>query len=497
MFSRRHLPFQIFTLAFVAAMFFPRVLPEGMFPDGLTYASIARNMAEGRGGFWSPYFSSSFWIPFQGNEYQFYGHPTLAIGALSLFYSVFGDHWFVEKFFSILVWAISIWLFMRLWMVNAREKSLWWLPMFVWYLMPIVLWSYPYFILDNSMAMFSMAAAIMILRGVKKTDTSDSSFIVRYATFIIAGLLLHLAFLTKGPVGLFPLAIPLLYSRHYSKINPYRSAILQTILLSAVCFGTLALWFFYEPARFFWTKYIDVQLISSIADNDQTEQYSWKEYLDLPKNLLLQLLPMLGVSLIIVAFSKIKKVRFGFIDDSHRLAAVYFVIGLSGSLPMMISHKTSAHYLIPCLPFWAIGFGVWHEDTFISWFNKLRISPQKTRKANLIMLFIAICVAIYSFLQIGKVAREREIIHDMAILRGVIPDGAKVCVCDSMMKHFNYHAYFQRYHRWELAKLSDTIPQFFVASKGFCKSTEQDSVDLIFKKINIANTNVFQVYKRQ
>ena len=161
MFSRRHLPFQIFMLAFVAAMFLPRVLPEGMFPDGLTYSSIARNMAEGRGGFWSPYFSTSFWIPFQGNEYQFYGHPTLGIGILSLFFRVFGDHWFVEKGFNILVWGVTVWLVIRLWAINAKEKNLWWLPIYAWYLMPTVLWSYPVFLLDNSMAVFSLMNCLM------------------------------------------------------------------------------------------------------------------------------------------------------------------------------------------------------------------------------------------------------------------------------------------------------------------------------------------------
>ena len=167
MFSRRHLPFQIFILAFVAAMFFPRVLPEGMFPDGLTYASIARNMAAGQGSFWSPYFSSSFWLPFEGGEYAFYGHPTLAMGVLSLFFRLLGDHWFVEKFFNILIWGITLWLFVRLWAIHAKEKALWWLPMYVWYLMPVVLWSYPYFILDNSMAVFSLAAAIVIIKNEK------------------------------------------------------------------------------------------------------------------------------------------------------------------------------------------------------------------------------------------------------------------------------------------------------------------------------------------
>jgi hypothetical protein len=396
------------------------------------------------------------------------------------------------------VWGITIGLVIKLWQVNAKDKNLWWLPMFAWYWMPTVLWSYPQYILDNSMAVFSLAATLIILRGLKKTTTSASIFAIHHLPFTItAGLLLHLAFWTKGPVGLYPLAMPLIYWFFYKEKMTFRSAALQTAVLTIMCFGTLALWYLYEPARFFWTKYFDVQLLSSISDNDQTEKYSWTDYFYLPQQLILQVLPMLGIALIFYIFSKIKKATFLFEDESKRLAAFYFVIAMSGSLPMMISHKTSAYYMLPCLPFLAMSFATFFEPTMINWFEKYKISPSKTQKANKSMAFVSVCVAIYCFSLVGTVGRERDIIHDMKILRGLIPDGSKICVPDSMMKHFNYHGYFQRYHRWELAKLSDTTPRFFVASKGFCKPTEQDSVDLIFKKINIVDMDEFQVYERR
>jgi hypothetical protein len=526
MFSRRHLPFQIFILAYVVAMFFPRVLPEGMFPDGLTYAAIARNMAEGRGSFWSPYFSSSFWIPFQGSEYQFYGHPPLAMGVLSLFFKLFGDHWFVEKGFNIIVWAISVWLVMRLWMENSKEKALWWLPLYVWYLMPVVLWSYPYFILDNSMAVFSLAATLFILRGVKEIKNEEliiknselgianRSFLILNFKFLIpAGLLLHLAFLAKGPVGLFPLAMPLIYWFFFREKTTIRASILQTGILTLTCFGTLALWIMYEPARFFWTKYFEVQLMSSISVNDQSGDFSWTNYLDLPKNLVLQILPLLGVALIFFVFSKIKKTYLVFEKEAKRWTTFYFIVGLSGSLPMMISHKTGAFYLIPCLPFFALAFAKLFEPTMVSWFEKYKISAQKTQKAVFLMIFVGICVVIYSYFQIGKIAREKDIIQDMKILMehpdsigsGAIPDGSKICVCDSMMQDFNYHAYFQRYHRWELAKLTDTTAQFFLNidgtsrgnREGVCRPSELDSAKQNFIERDKKGLELFHVFQRK
>jgi hypothetical protein len=71
-------------------------------------------------------------------------------------------------------------------------------------------------------------------------------------------------------------------------------------------------------------------------------------------------------------------------------------------------------------------------------------------------------------------------------------------VSDSMMKHFNYHGYFQRYNRWELTKPSDTTAHFFIDEMGVSRVTELDSVVRVwgFKKVNIEGLESFIVYKR-
>jgi 4-amino-4-deoxy-L-arabinose transferase-like glycosyltransferase len=62
----------------------PRLLSYGMFRDGLTYSSIARNMAEGVGAFWSPYYTATLYP-------QFYEHPPFAFWLQSLAFRVFGE----------------------------------------------------------------------------------------------------------------------------------------------------------------------------------------------------------------------------------------------------------------------------------------------------------------------------------------------------------------------------------------------------------------------
>ena len=509
MFSHRYFPFQLFTLAFIVAMFFPRVLPEGMFPDGLTYASIARNMAEGRGSFWSPYFSSSFWIPFQGHQYEFYGHPTLCMGLLSLLFRVVGDHWFVEKFYCILVWFATVWLVMRLWQSAGRDKQLWWLPVWTWYMMPIVLWSYPNLVLDNTMAVFSILAALFILKSIKNEKIlmlhpetigrgGKNEGISYILSFIISGLLLHLAFLTKGPVGLFPLAIPVIYRLFYRDKISLQNAVFRSLILGISCFGTLALWYFYAPARAFWLKYFNTQLVSSISDNDQTEAYTWLDYLYIPKEILVQSVAFLIVGLVLFVFSKVKKTAFQFEHEATKKAAFFTTIGLSGSLPMMVSHKASSYFLLPALPFFVVGFCLWLEPTVAIWVEKFALSPTKSLRANRFVGVVAVSVLLYCTAQIGRVGREQNLIHDAKILRGGIPLDVKIAVSDSMMKHFNYHGYFQRYNRWELTKPSDSTAHFFIDETGVSRPTELDSVVRVwgFKKVDIEGLERFIVYKR-
>jgi hypothetical protein len=60
--------FRILTAAALAAAILPRLAQRGMFVDGVTYASIARNLSQGRGSFWSPFYTATIYP-------QFHEHP--------------------------------------------------------------------------------------------------------------------------------------------------------------------------------------------------------------------------------------------------------------------------------------------------------------------------------------------------------------------------------------------------------------------------------------
>ena len=72
-------PFRLLTLAALAAALVPRLAQRGMFVDGVTYAAIARNLAEGRGTFWSPHYTATLYS-------IFHEHPPLGLWLESLWF---------------------------------------------------------------------------------------------------------------------------------------------------------------------------------------------------------------------------------------------------------------------------------------------------------------------------------------------------------------------------------------------------------------------------
>ena len=97
--SRRNLLF--LAIAVYCLLVLPRMLSHGMFLDGITYASIARNMAENYGSFWRPYYTATVYP-------IFYEHPPLGFWLQSWAYRLCGDSPYVEAFWGFVVGGLML-----------------------------------------------------------------------------------------------------------------------------------------------------------------------------------------------------------------------------------------------------------------------------------------------------------------------------------------------------------------------------------------------------
>src|SRR5579862_8436285 len=212
---------RLFTVAVCAAAVVPRVAHRGMFVDGVTYASIARNLALGRGSFWSPSYTATVYP-------RFYEHPPLGFWLQSWWFRIFGDHLFVERLYTVTVAATTGFLIAVIWRAlgaevpgaagrheteptrqsQIRPADFDWLPILLWIAVPVVSWSIVGNLLETTVSLFTTAALAASLCAAR--DPRDR---VAAAWAVLSGLCVVGAALTKGPVGLFPLVAPCVFVR--------------------------------------------------------------------------------------------------------------------------------------------------------------------------------------------------------------------------------------------------------------------------------------------
>src|SRR5262244_2290682 len=186
----------------------PRMLSYGMFMDGVVYASIARNMAENYGSFWHPYYTATAYP-------IFYEHPPLGFWLQSWAYRLCGDSVYVEAW-----WGFCVGLFILLglagiWRCLTPQGDALagtWFPLVLFIVTPMTSWALANNMLENTMTVFILLSVLLCLLSLKN---STIFFSCLYGS--LAGLSMFCAILVKGPVALFPLAVPLISMMHDTK----------------------------------------------------------------------------------------------------------------------------------------------------------------------------------------------------------------------------------------------------------------------------------------
>jgi len=479
----------IFTITYILAMFLPRLLQKGLFMDGLCYSSIARNMAIGVGSFWKPYFSSSFWLPYNTGP-VFYEHLPLQFGIQSLFFRLLGDHWYVEKIYSLVALALTLWLMIKIWDVvfdSQLNKSRAWLPILLFYFFPEIIWGAPNNMLENTMSVFILVAVYFFVRALFQ-NKHKTMFVVA------AGFAIFLSFLTKGPVGLFPLVIPIIHFLVFKKYNLIKTTY-YTILPIIVFVVAAFVLMLNNSAYEFISTFLNQQLFSALNGTREQANDALGHFYIL-KWLSIELLPILGITIIVLITGMIVK-RNHKVDTANINIAIFFLlIGLAGSLPITISPKQMAIYYIPSLPYFSLAFAAFMLPTINYFFTKTQMSSKKTKAMNRILYFLFIVVILYTARITGQPGREQKLHHEMELIAEVVPTDSKVGVCPEMMTDGYLHGYLQRYYRIELTE-NINFTKYFVVNNECSDGFDSFLLHNGFKPQNIPTLDDFRVFKKQ
>lgn len=440
-----------------------------MFFDGLIYASISRNMAEGIGSFWSPYYTQFFLNPF-------YEHPPLVFWLQSFAFRLFGDHRLVEFFWGTLCAFLIIFFTYKIYLLSNQKKtnkqlvsSSSWFAIFLFTTIPTISWTFSNNILENTMAVFT-TCSVWLMFYAFVTDKRV------YLFNFIAGVCITLAFLSKGLTGLFPLAVPLiLFFAYKKKFNKdFKQIILKPYLAITVSMSLFVVVFYFfkrqESASYFF-YYFNNQVVKSLSGQREDIRYMYLVY-----RFLGELIVPLFIAVFLYFILKWTKKYLKPVKQENKFFVAMLLVAIAASFPTFISPKQRIWYLFASWPFYSLAIAYYFRNTALS-LNKI-FERKILKKATILFSWLLIIISMFLVLFCSgtKFKRLHEFYDDL-ISQKVSFTGKQVVLSacpKSLVESWEVLAFMQRYYKASFTPedekqhllMDRTDPTCFVAPEG-------------------------------
>ena len=425
-------PFWLLLVGIALMLMSSSLLTEGMFVDGVTYASISRNMAEGQGTFWNPHYTQTLYPEFRQ-------HPPLALGMEALAFKAFGDHLWVEKAYSVLTFLLSGLLIALIWKRTTNRVQWAWLPLLFWLAMPLVTWSATNNLLENTMTVFVLLAVYWMLLSYLKNNK---------VWLLLSALPLLCAFLSKGFTGLFPLAFPLVYCI-FDERRRWLQGPVDMLLLSVAMALLSGVMFLVFPSSWSYLKsYFTLQVMGG-GLHEATVTTRFYIVFALLQQLLLPLM-LLASAFLLRKMAKAKGGRlFEFPPDRNRFL-VFLLVGLTGVLPIMVSVKQRDFYMLAALPFFALALG--HLALSTANVLLVGITPAVRKWLTVGSCCVLLLGIVLNVTHIGKYGRDEALIEEVKQKIAEVGDNSIIEISQEEYTHWAKHAsYYMRYGKISLS----------------------------------------------
>ncbi len=438
-------------LLFVCGLFLivvsPQLFSDGMFMDGVYYATIARNWAVGLGSFWEPYFTEHVGNPF-------FDHPPLAFFLEGTLFYLLGDHIWIERLYSFLTYVFTAWVMFLLWksITIRKYSSLFWFPLLIWLFIPKVIWSVSNNLLENTLMIFTCLSILFGIRFLKSHN---------YLNIIVSGFFIFLGFLTKGFVAFFPLSFfffYFLFRKNFKLIQLLKVGISH---LLSVTWPFLGLWLFYPKGIESIQQYFHIQVYNSLQNVVTVEHRgeiltSFFQEAILPLSILTFLLT--------INHLKFRLTIFKHIDKS--LHWTLLAVVLSGILPIMISLKQSTFYINPVFPLFALVLGSIGTPVLYQLINKIQFQSSSFKVFKVFSLLLFICSIAANIYFSQTVGRNKKRIQDIKTIVSEIEPSKALFISFEIYREWSLYAYFHRYGFVSLDAENPDQYQYMIKQKG-------------------------------
>ncbi len=331
--SRKALILFVLTLYFLLLGY--KLLRLGIHGDGVEYASVARNMADGVGTFWKPYLDDTI-------HPVFHEHPPLVFWIQSHFFRLFGDGPYLEAFYGFWVGLAILGCMAWFWRRVRQDFQLsplgnWW-PMLL--IVPLPIFTY-------MMQINRLISTYTILALVAAYAAYRSAVGPRHTILfsLISGVLIYLGFIAKGPVAFFTFAVPSL-AWLALKSKPSKAAVSTVVALAVFASVFVATLYQYPDSADFWRGFWQHQVMASLKSERAAGDTHWYLVERWAAEMAVPIL-VAGFFMVLARVS-FRQIRF------NRQALFFLLIGLASSLPFLFSTRQHNRYIFQSYPFYVL-----------------------------------------------------------------------------------------------------------------------------------------------
>jgi hypothetical protein len=180
-------------------------------------------------------------------------------------------------------------------------------------------------------------------------------------------------------------------------------------------------------------------------------------------------LPQLAIIIIIKLSTKKFKLDLPALNSK---AVLLLLIGLIGILPLMLTLVQKGFYMVPALPFIAIGLAIFiANDVYFLVHEKLLQS--KLFPYFKFTFIILACISItLPITKIGKCSRDTEKLEDIRLLGSTLPNHSVINCSEDLLEDWSLQTYLSRYFYMSLDTRSPHT--YYLCEKGVFESKKEE-----------------------
>ena len=463
----------IFVLTFYCLLLGYKLLRLGQHGDGVEYASVARNLADGVGTFWKPYLDDYL-------HPVFHEHPPFVFWFQSLFFRMFGNGPYLEAFYGFFMGLLILGCTGLFWQRIRRdfqyqfpEVGSWWPMMLV---VPLPIFTYMLQV-NRIVNTWTLLAAIATYLAYLSSVKSKNAIFFSALT----GGAIYLGFIAKGPVAFFPFVVPLLaWLTLKSNFLRALTATLESLIIFLIILQ--ATFYFYPESVAFWKGFWQAQIVDSLNGTRGSSRPRW--YL-LERWISEMIVPFLIAGAFMLAFKvSVRKLRFG------RQALFFLLTALASSVPFLISTRQHGRYIMHSYPFFILCLAFVTENIAVQIESVL--TKKNAMRLGVCSISGIFLIAAFSSMLYRKdhVARPRPFYADIYLQKITLPERITISACpeDIIFRDWLF-ADMQRFYRNSLSPQMGK-EYLIIAKESNCNVPED------YRRVNQEPTIKYLLYRK-